>query len=106
MKLGTGVFIALVLLVTGFIALSIQTAAGRGRHSRDYLVKNEILQFLRLDSLAIASECTAARCLTEGIFGCLGDIPGGYCYHSDCDLVGPPDMPTLQDIEMLIGKDK
>lgn len=106
MKLGSGAFLLLALLLTGFISLAMQTGASRGQYSRDYLVKKDLLQFLRLDSLAIASECTAARCLTEGIFGCLGDMPGGYCYHSDCDLVGPPDIPTLRDIEILIEKAK
>jgi hypothetical protein len=37
---------------------------------------------------AISSECTATRNpILESICACLGDLPGGYCYHISCGIV-------------------
>lgn len=42
---------------------------------------------------AISSECTATRNpVLESICACLGDLPGGYCYHLSCGIVGVPVM--------------
>lgn len=42
---------------------------------------------------AISSECTATRNpILESICACLGDLPGGYCYHLSCGIVGVPVM--------------
>ena len=43
---------------------------------------------------ALSSECTATRNpILESICACLGDLPGGYCYHLSCGIVGIPIMP-------------
>jgi hypothetical protein len=40
---------------------------------------------------ALSSECTATRNpILESICACLGDLPGGYCYHLSCGIVGVP----------------
>jgi hypothetical protein len=42
---------------------------------------------------ALSSECTATRNpVLESICSCLGDLPGGYCYHLSCGIVGVPVM--------------
>lgn len=42
---------------------------------------------------ALSSECTATRNpVLESVCACLGDLPGGYCYHLSCGIVGVPVM--------------
>jgi len=58
--------------------------------------------------LTLSSECTSTRNpILELLCACLGDIPGAYCYHLSCALVGVPILENATDqIEvrgMMIG---
>jgi hypothetical protein len=47
---------------------------------------------------AISSECTATRNpVLESVCACLGDLPGGYCYHLSCGIVAVPVMEERPD---------
>jgi hypothetical protein len=55
---------------------------------------NALIQATGYIGPAISSECTATRNpILEAICACLGDLPGGYCYHLSCGIVGIPVMP-------------
>ncbi len=60
-----------------------------------YGARIALLQALGIDSLAIQSDCDSTRTPANGACACLTDIPGGYCYHSSCDVIGIP--PVLED---------
>ena len=54
---------------------------------------NLLIQAIGFVGPALSSECTATRNpILESICACLGDLPGGYCYHLSCGIVGTPVM--------------
>lgn len=63
-----------------------------------------LAQSLGFASLAVSADCTLVRSLTEGLAGCLGDVPGGYCTFTSCDIVARPDLPTDFDSRLKIVK--
>ena len=65
---------------------------------------SRIVQVIGLSSLALTTDCTATRSLVEGICGCLGDIPGGYCYHTACDVVANPGFLDQDLFRLTINK--
>jgi len=57
-------------------------------------VSDLLIQAMGFIGPALSSECTATRNpILESICACLGDLPGGYCYHLSCGIVGIPVMP-------------
>jgi hypothetical protein len=53
-----------------------------------------LIQAMGFIGPALSSECTATRNpILESVCACLGDLPGGYCYHLSCGIVGIPIMP-------------
>jgi hypothetical protein len=63
-----------------------------------------LAQTLGFASLAVSADCTLVRSLTEGLAGCLGDVPGGYCTFTSCDIVARPDLRTDFDSRLRIVK--
>jgi len=52
-----------------------------------------LVQSVGFTGLSLSSECTATRNpILEPTCACLGDMPGGYCYHLSCGIVGIPVM--------------
>lgn len=88
-----------------FVILGVQTEL-QMTNFQVVQAKRMLSQLLGLPALALTYECTSTRSLIEGICGCLSDIPGGYCYHLDCDLISPPPIPTAQEVEFLIERAK
>ena len=81
------------------LTFSIMTGAMRYRDSkRSSFIESRkcILEVTGTSSLALSGECTATRALTEGLVSCLGDVPGGYCWHTSCDVVGCDDEALEQ----------
>lgn len=68
---------------------------GTRLETRALAARIAILQSLGIDTLAIHSECDSTRAPADGVCACLTDIPGGYCYHTGCEVVGLP--PVLED---------
>lgn len=52
--------------------------------------------------MALAADCTAPGKLVSGLSECLGDIPGGYCYHTSCDIVQAPCLALEQPFKAYI----
>lgn len=76
-------------------AFAVLLACARARYpdSRETLeARGALVRMLSVASLAQSGDCISARNLLEGINGCLGDVPGGYCYHDSCDVVCAPDF--------------
>ena len=77
-------------LAVGFAAQHLQGSAVTDRLQ----ARQALLEALGFASLAVSSECTLVRSLMEGLNGCLGDVPGGYCTYTSCDVVTLPDFAS------------
>ncbi len=83
--------VAIILLLA--LLVTSETAIHRFAHreqSITFRAKTAIVSSLGLATMSISPECSATGDMTEGICGCLGDLPGGYCYHTACDVVSLP----------------
>jgi hypothetical protein len=49
-----------------------------------------VAESIGMNSLALSCEGSATRHPIEGIAGCLGDVPAGYCLRAGCDVVTCP----------------
>jgi hypothetical protein len=77
--------IVLVLLVFN-ISFAIISEKSR---THEFTATSAVLRSIGFTGLAISSECTATRNpILETICACLGDLPGSYCYHESCSIVG------------------
>jgi hypothetical protein len=65
---------------------------GEAQASERTVARRALSQSLGFASLAVSSECTLVRSLMEGLSGCLGDVAGGYCTYTSCDVVTRPDL--------------
>ncbi len=80
-----------------FFTTAVFTAnIGRYHNHRTIMAKSALLESLAISSLALSSECNSARNPLEGICNSAGDIPGGYPYHSTCDIVGTTEIPQQE----------
>ncbi len=86
----------ILLLMLSFSAMSVRVGRKWDERSDEMLTKRWVLQVTGPLSLALSGECTASRFLTEGLAGCLGDNPAGYCWHPSCDVVGCSD-PSVDE---------
>ncbi len=59
-------------------------------HSRDTQMRMAVVRTLGGPAVPIIAQCCTSRNLTEGIYARRSDIPGGFCFHSDCDVVVNP----------------
>jgi len=94
-----GLIALLVLAVVSSVAAHRVREAAAGERRQAMLA---LAQSLGSASLAVSSECTLVRSLTEGLAGCLGDVPGGYCTFTSCDIVARPDLRTDYDSRLRI----
>ena len=60
------------------------------RHSDDTQMRMAVLKTLGGPAIPIIAQCCTSRNLYEGIYSRRSDIPGGFCFHSDCDVVAVP----------------
>ncbi len=94
----------LISLIAGLsvlvLALSLVGNSSYDRDEQSRKGQDALLQVLGMARLAISADCTATVDITEGLCGCLGDVPGGYCYHTSCDLVDLPEV-LRQDLVMI-----
>ena len=95
--------LALIALLVGAVALSV--AGHRARDAAEgerRATLRALAQTIGFASLAVSSDCTLSRSLTEGLAGCLGDVPGGYCTFASCDIVARPDLRTDYDSRLQV----
>jgi hypothetical protein len=84
-------FIFLVL-VLGLLLVIYEFSFAEDEAQRSQKVA--VLKLLGVASLSLSSDCISTRNPIEGIYGCLSDIPGGYCYHTSCDIICVPELPN------------
>ena len=65
------------------------------KNSKDTQMRITLVQTIGGPCIPIIAQCCTSRNLAEGIYARRSDMPGGFCYHSDCDLV---------DIKKLYGE--
>ncbi|MDY6932688.1 MAG: hypothetical protein SVZ03_00525 [Spirochaetota bacterium] len=42
---------------------------------------------LGVPAIPIIAQCCTSRNLTDGIYARRSELPGGFCFHSDCDVI-------------------
>ena len=60
------------------------------QHSRDTQMRMAVVGTLGGPAIPIIAQCSTSRNLAEGIYARRSDLPGGFCFHSDCDVVVIP----------------
>jgi hypothetical protein len=95
------------VLLIGALAAAVTLSVAVHRLGESAAVEREtalraLAQSLGFASLAVSADCTLVRSLTEGLAGCLGDVPGGYCTFTSCDIVARPDLRTDYDSRLSI----
>ncbi len=60
------------------------------QHSRATQMRMAVVGTLGGPAIPIIAQCCTSRNLSEGIYSRRSDIPGGFCFHSDCDVVAVP----------------
>lgn len=60
------------------------------RHSKETQMRMAVVKTLGGPAVPIIAQCCTSRNLTEGIYARRSDLPGGFCFHSDCDVVVTP----------------
>ncbi|MGE5558159.1 MAG: hypothetical protein ACM3WV_06040 [Bacillota bacterium] len=84
------------MLICGALlfALIISMGAENSHKEKELSAKKALLQSLGITSLSLSDDCTGTKNILSDLCGCLSDIPGGYCYHDDCNYVAAPDLNT------------
>jgi len=91
MNKGIATLGVIVILTMAFITAGMMVNRQDGAQSEQTAARKSVLSVIGNTALALSGDCTATRCLTEGLSDCLGDVPGGYCWHESCDVVGCSD---------------
>jgi len=89
-----------VLLLTLNLVHAIVSEVTWENHSK---ASSALIESIGFSGLTVSSECTATRNpILEPTCACLGDLPGGYCYHLSCGIVGIPVVEEqLDQIEVI-----
>ncbi|MDI6776281.1 MAG: hypothetical protein QMD03_03425 [Syntrophales bacterium] len=81
------IFVMIVLLG---VYLYNDHIATNYQNSRDTQMRMALLGTLGGPAIPIIAQCCTSRNLAEGIYARRSDLPGGFCFHSDCDVVVTP----------------
>jgi hypothetical protein len=57
------------------------------QNSNDTQIRIAVVKTLGGPLIPIIAQCCTSRNLSEGIYARRSDIPGGFCFNSDCDIV-------------------
>ena len=101
MKRGIVLGSLVIVLAIVFLSMSSMVRHKYGQRSDFIESRKRILEVVGISSLALSGECAATRALTEGLVSCLGDVPGGYCWHTTCDIVACDD-DALEQISFVL----
>lgn len=85
-------FSRMIFVIIVFMALNLYNdrISTNYRYSRDTQMRMAIMKSLGGPAIPIIAQCCTSRNLAEGIYARRSDIPGGFCFHSDCDVVFTP----------------
>ena len=76
------------------------------RYSRDTQMRMAVVSTLGGPVIPIIAQCCTSRNLAEGIYARRSDIPGGFCFHSDCDVVFTPGVLSEKVYTLKVIKKK
>ncbi len=72
--------------------------------SYDTAARIALLQTIAGPVLPVYGQCASSRNLTEGIYARRGDVPGGYCFHSDCSVAASPTVTAERRFHVRITR--
>jgi len=76
------------------------------QRSRDIQMRMAVVETLGGPAMPIIAQCCTSRNLAEGIYARRSDIPGGFCFHSDCDVVATPGVLSEKVYRLTVIKRK
>jgi hypothetical protein len=95
--------VAIILLSLVNFCVTTISEIEWGSPSEVKAAKEAVRKTIGMPSIALSLECPTTRNpVLESLCECLGDLPGGGCYHVDCLLVTPQPLEGDQ-IEVLTG---
>ncbi len=85
-------FLRIILVMIVFLGIYLYNdhIATNYRRSRDTQMRMAVVGTLGGPAIPIIAQCCTSRNLAEGIYARRSDLPGGFCFHSDCDVVVTP----------------
>ncbi|MDY6971454.1 MAG: hypothetical protein SV775_03895 [Thermodesulfobacteriota bacterium] len=96
--------ILLILVVLIILQLYNDRITTNCRRSRDTQMRMAVVGTLGGPAVPIIAQCCTSRNLAEGIYARRSDIPGGFCFHSDCDVVVTPGVLSEKVYTVKVGK--
>ena len=81
--------IILIGIFTGFYLYNDRVTTNY-RHSKATRMRMAVVGALGGPAIPIIGQCCTSRNLFEGVYARRSDIPGGFCFHSDCDVTAVP----------------
>jgi hypothetical protein len=85
-------FARIIALLVLFLALYLANhlLSMNYDNSREMQMRLAVVHTLGGLAMPIISQCGTSRNLSEGIYARRGDLPGGPCFHADCNVTAPP----------------
>ena len=85
-------FLRIIFTIIVFLTVYLYNdhVATNYQRSRDTQMRMAVVGTLGEPALPIIAQCCTSRNLAEGIYARRSDLPGGFCFHSDCDVVVTP----------------
>ena len=79
----------ILVLLTALIGLYIINEYIKTDYSmsEETRMRMAVIETLGGPCIPVIAQCCTSRNLFEGIYARRSDLPGGYCFHSDCDVV-------------------
>lgn len=78
--------IVAIFILIGLYAYNNHVSTNQHR-SRETLMRMALVETLGGPCIPVIAQCCTSRNLSEGIYARRSDMPGGFCSHSDCDVV-------------------
>jgi len=90
----------LIILLAMFCLIIVHIAINEFVWANNTKPTSDITQTIGYTGLSLSSECLSSRNpILEQT--CLTDIPGGYCYHWSCGMVGSTTVAQSFHLEVL-----
>ena len=82
-------FKTIFIIILLFVALYLynEHISTDYKQSRAVQMRMSVIKTLGGPCMPIIAQCCTSRNLSEGIYARRSDMPGGFCFHSDCDIV-------------------
>ena len=78
--------IVLICILIGLYAYNDRVSTNY-LHSRETITRVALVGTVGGPCIPVIAQCCTSRNLSEGIYARRSDLPGGFCFHSDCDVV-------------------